>query len=225
MKKRLDLQTLIALFLLPLVAACGQAPTGRGGPAVGEPAPVARKVLTVALQTEPTSFDPGIIGGRLSGEGGVSNFQYFANDALALEIENDSYVPQLAIELPSFETGTWRLNPDGTMDTTWRLRPNIKWHDGTPFTAQDLVFTFSVYNDPDFPTRAEGRPLMESVSAADPHTFVVHWKALFVNAYREPPGDDVMPRHLLDDLYRTDKNAFVNSPISVPTSSDSARIG
>jgi len=203
----------IAILIVLVLAACAPAvPAGQGGASSREPVPSVRKVLTVALQTEPTSFDPGIIGGRLSGEGGVSNFQYFANDALAVEIENDTYIAQLATQLPSFEGGTWQVNADGTMDTTWRLQPNARWHDGTPFTSQDLVFTFTVYTDPDFPTRAEGRPLMESVSAPDAQTFVVHWKSAFVNAYREPPGDDVMPRHLLEELYRTDKNAFVNSP-------------
>lgn len=39
------------------------------------------------------------------------------------------------------------LNPDGTMDTTWKLRPNEKWHDGTPFTAEDLVFSLNAYKD------------------------------------------------------------------------------
>ena len=47
------------------------------------------------------------------------------------------------------ERGTWLLHPDGTMDVTWRLRPTIKWHDGTPFSSGDLLFSFTVFMDPD----------------------------------------------------------------------------
>ena len=49
------------------------------------------------------------------------------------------FEPALAAEPPSIEKGTWRLNPDGTMETTWHLRPNIKWHDSQPFTSADLL--------------------------------------------------------------------------------------
>jgi peptide/nickel transport system substrate-binding protein len=199
--------------LILLLAACTTpaAPGATSPSSAAAPAAVpAAKVLTVALQTEPRAFDSNLFG-VLSGEGGVTNVQYLVNDALWVQAEVEDYRPQLAVALPSIEAGTWKINPDGTMDTTWKLRPNVRWHDGAPFTADDLVFTFGVYTNPDFPTRTEGRPLMESVSAPDPLTFVVHWKTTFVNAYREPPGDDVLPRHLLGDLYKTDTQAFVNS--------------
>lgn len=29
------------------------------------------------------------------------------------------------------------------METTWRIKPNTVWHDGSPFTAEDLVFTLT----------------------------------------------------------------------------------
>jgi len=75
------------------------------------------------------------------------------------------------------------VNPDGTMDTAWRLRPNVKWHDGAPFTSADLLFSFNVYKDPEVPT-ASGRALglMASATAPDPLTFVVHWSSPYVRA-------------------------------------------
>ena len=39
--------------------------------------------------------------------------------------------------------------------------------------------------------------ILGTLDVPDAHTFVVHWKAPFINAYREPPGDYVLPRHLL----------------------------
>ena len=65
-------------------------------------------------------------------------------DALVYTPSFQTYQPQLAVKIPSIEKGSWKLNSDGTMDTTWKLRPNVKWHDGMPFTSADLVFTYQV---------------------------------------------------------------------------------
>jgi len=200
-----------ALVLFTVLTAC----TRPGQPATPEAndtaKPATRKALTVAVQAEPKTLVGGILGGGGSPEG---NVDYLLKDDLVVELDYEAYYPQLAVALPSIEAGSWRVDPGGTMETTWNLRTNAKWHDGTALTSADLIFTYEVYTDPAFPTRGEARPLMESVSAPDPHTFVVRWKAPFVNAFKEPPGDDILPRHLLEDLYRgsDDKAAFVASP-------------
>ena len=63
------------------------------------------------------------------------------------------------------------------------LRPNIKWHDGQPFTAKDLLFTLAVRKDPDTAIRTVGRlDLVQSASAPDPLTFVMHWSAPYAEA-------------------------------------------
>ena len=46
--------------------------------------------------------------------------------------------PILAAEIPSKENGG--VAADG-YSVTWKLKPNVKWHDGKPFTADDVVFT------------------------------------------------------------------------------------
>lgn len=47
--------------------------------------------------------------------------------------------------IPTQENGDWMINRDRTMVTTYHLRLNTRWHDGTPLTARDFVFAFSVY--------------------------------------------------------------------------------
>ena len=47
--------------------------------------------------------------------------------------------PVLAAELPTKENGG--LAADG-MSVTWKIKPNVKWHDGKPLTADDLVFNW-----------------------------------------------------------------------------------
>ncbi len=50
--------------------------------------------------------------------------------------------PDLAID--------WSVGPDG-LSYTFRLRAGVTWHDGTPFTAQDVVSTIRTIQSPDFP--------------------------------------------------------------------------
>src|SRR5438093_10305701 len=59
--------------------------------------------------------------------------------------------PQLAEAVPSLENGQWKLLPDGAMETTWRLRPNVKWHDGAPITPDDIAFGVRVGQDRELP--------------------------------------------------------------------------
>src|SRR5436309_1930901 len=53
--------------------------------------------------------------------------------------------PRLAETLPQLNTDSWRLLPEGRMETTWGLKPNLAWHDGMPLTADDFVFGWNLY--------------------------------------------------------------------------------
>jgi peptide/nickel transport system substrate-binding protein len=48
-------------------------------------------------------------------------------------------IPLLAAEIPSLENGA--VAADGR-SVTWTLKKDVKWADGEPFTADDLLFTF-----------------------------------------------------------------------------------
>lgn len=54
-------------------------------------------------------------------------------------------VPFLASEIPSVQNGG--VAPDGRT-VTWKLKRNITWHDGKPFSADDVVFTAAYAGDP-----------------------------------------------------------------------------
>src|ERR1700741_3236372 len=53
--------------------------------------------------------------------------------------------PVLAAEIPEIENGG--VAPDG-MSVTWKLKKDILWHDGRPFTADDVVFNWEYAADP-----------------------------------------------------------------------------
>ena len=212
------------LILLGIAAAVVAA-TGAGAPAVpnastggGQSASSASrgpKVLTLAVQRELKGFAKftGVAAGGGNPGAGNSQVAKIGHSYLALEDETGTFIPQLAFELPSVAKGTWTINADGTMDTTWKLKPNVRWHDGTPFTAEDLVFGSALFRDTDFPVPPEERlNLVEYTRAADPLTYVVHWKSTVATA--DIPTDfDPMPRHLLEDLYRTEKQNILITPL------------
>ena len=198
--------------LVVLVSAC-VAPAQQsqsGGDASAQARMSVPKVLTIAEKREPE-----ILAGYPNAGGsprGAGIEVDMAHNQLVVSNDDNVWVPQLATEQISVERGTWRVNSDGTMETTWRLRPNVRWHDGAPFTSADLLFTYTVSKDPALPNRW-GRALeaMESASAPDPLTFVIRWSKIYVAA-DEAPALGPLPRHLVEDLFLADKERFRNSP-------------
>src|SRR4051812_16650781 len=60
--------------------------------------------------------------------------------------DNDgNLLPVLAAEIPSKENGG--VAADG-MSVTWKLKQGVKWHDGMPFTADDVVFNWQYAANP-----------------------------------------------------------------------------
>ncbi len=202
---------LISVLIAMLMAACAPAPTTRNQPSsVGEPArtgPVKR--VTAAIPADPpavfnTMNPPGV--------GGQGNaLQELVLAGLTIEDHVRSLHPQLAEAVPSLENGLWKLLPDGRMETTWKIREGAFWHDGTPFTSQDLVFTVTVARDPDLPVFANiNYRAIEAVEAPDERTVIVRWKEPFI-------GADAMfgqrlasplPKHLLEGPYTNGKATF-----------------
>jgi peptide/nickel transport system substrate-binding protein len=167
--------------------------------------------MTIAIQRPPDDFHDEL-GQRDPGVGGATIVKFLPHDTLVVEDDRGEWIPKLAAEHLSVERGTWTLNPDGTMTTTWKLRPGIKWHDGAPFTAEDLLFAFTLYKDPEVPANVGAAlGLMQSATVIDPHTFVVQWASPFVDANRAP-GLIPMPRHILEEPFRSDRNGLMNHP-------------
>jgi ABC-type transport system substrate-binding protein len=198
-----------------LVSMACATPTSRSDGAAGQApsAPVAPKILTISYQARLANFahftGAGAAGGNIAS--GNNNVARIAHNYLAFD-DQGVFRPQIALGLPSVADGTWKVLPDGSMETIWKLRPNVKWQDGAPFTADDMVFTWGLFQDTDFPTAVRSQEkLMRSASAPDPQTFVIQWSATSV-AGDDPTYLSPMPKHLLEELYLADKQALVNSP-------------
>lgn len=90
----------------------------------------------------------------------------------------------------------WEMS-DGGRQWVFHLKPGVRWHDGAPFTAADVVFTFEKLRDPSVktPFRADYE-LVSSVTALDPLTVRVRYHTPFAPAL-ESWGMGIIPKHLL----------------------------
>ncbi len=123
--------------------------------------------------------------------------------------------PWAAEELPSLERGTWKVFPDATMETTYRLRPGIKWHDGTALSSRDFVFGLEVALDTKVPYQYRRQAeMMEQVETPDDRTLVIQWNSQYRLADRLIRTDlYALPRHIVEPLYRSgDYDRFLNAP-------------
>src|SRR3990172_8832596 len=72
----------------------------------------------------------------------------------------------------------WTVSPDGKT-YTFHLRKGVKWHDGQPFSADDVKVSFDRILSPDFKSPKCGaslKPIVASVEIVDPHTVQVRLK-------------------------------------------------
>lgn len=81
-------------------------------------------------------------------------------------------VPMLAAEIPSTQNGG--LSADGTT-VTWKLKKDVQWHDGKPFSADDVVFTAEYAADPATSAVTIGSYKDVKVEKVDSHTVRVRF--------------------------------------------------
>jgi peptide/nickel transport system substrate-binding protein len=103
---------------------------------------------------------------------------------------------------------SWEVSPDGRK-ITFRLRKGVRWHDGKPFTSDDVMFTYRKMIDPKTPTAyAEDFRQVQRATNPDPHTFVVEYEKPFAPALASW-GMSILPKHLLEgyeDISRSPLN-------------------
>lgn len=176
-----------AVIVAFLLTACG----ANAAPAVQSPVGggqrSAPKNLVWILNREPEGFSE-LFGGSAS----THWRQTYAalHDFLVVLDNNGEPLERLATQKPSREDGTWQINADGTMETTWRLRPDVKWHNGEPFRAADYVLGWRVAKDPDVPFNKRAiAAIIDRVDTPDDLTLVLHWRTPYTYADRIQPFD------------------------------------
>jgi peptide/nickel transport system substrate-binding protein len=197
------------LLALAFVAGCTRVGSG-GGPSSGNPW-THHGLLRIVNISEPDTLNPV-----------VGNFQIDSDLAMLwggfLFDWNDKneFVPDLATELPTLENRG--IAPDGKT-ITYHLRPGVTWHDGVPFTADDVVFTWhAIMNKKNNVSSTVGYDLITAIDEPDPHTIVVHLKsswAPFVATFFSQSSTPfpVLPKHLLAKYDNINQVAFNSQPV------------
>src|SRR5271166_5060581 len=118
-------------------------------------------------------------------------------EPLAAWDPDGNLVPVLAAEIPDIENGG--VAADGT-SVTWKLKKGVEWHDGRPFTADDVVFNWEYAADPATAATTIGNYRDSKVEKIDPLTVRVRfdkptpfWAGLFVAGQGM-----IIPKHLFE---------------------------
>ena len=125
-------------------------------------------------------------------------------------------VPDLSTAVPSLANGG--ISKDGRT-ITYHLRRGVKWQDGAPFSADDVVFTWHVVmNAANFVPSRGGYELVTSIDEPDKYTLVVHLKKPFAPFIRtffalSSTSYIILPKHLLGGLPDINHADFNNHPI------------
>ena len=107
---------------------------------------------------------------------------------------------------------SWEVSPDGKR-ITFHLRKGVKWHDGAPFTSDDVMFTYRRLIDPRTPTAyGEDFKQVRLASAPDPSTFVVEYDKPFAPALASW-GMHVMPKHLMEKYPDISRSPLNKKPV------------
>ncbi|HEY3117221.1 MAG TPA: peptide ABC transporter substrate-binding protein, partial [Chloroflexota bacterium] len=169
------------------------------------------KILVAGNGEDPKNMWDGINGG---GGSGAREIGHIVNQYLANILPDGSAVPRLLAELPSQDKGTWKVTPDGKMEVTYKVRPGVTWHDGVPFTAEDIAFSWEVDRDPAIPNGNQSAVrLISGVTVVDPMTAVATWSTTYAFADRlEHREFYPLPKHLLEKAYRDSKDTLIAQP-------------
>lgn len=197
------------------VAACG-APTSPGPSGRADDA-AARAARTLNLGVR---YEIGELAAKWSTGITSGATKRLFNAGLTLVDGRGAIRPYLADTVPQLNTDAWRVIPGGSMETVYRLKPGLVWHDGTPVTAGDFVLAWRIYTYPGlgiFGSSPQDR--MELVTASDERTMVIRWRSLYPEANQLGANELApLPRYILGDAFAAmerdpaSQEGFVNHP-------------
>ncbi|MBV8719550.1 MAG: peptide ABC transporter substrate-binding protein [Chloroflexi bacterium] len=161
----------------PAAPAPTVAPTAAAKPAAGGAGRGAGGMLHILYWQAPTILNTHLAQGTKDYDAGR-----LVLEPLASMGPDGKPVLNLAAELPTIDNGG--VSKD-QKSITWKLRQDVKWSDGTPFTSDDVVFTYQYIANPDVASSdtqtIEG---VDTVKALDQYTVQVTYKDSNPNPYQ-----------------------------------------
>ncbi len=143
---------MVSVFVVLLPGGCRQ-------PATTDP-----DTLVMAVEKPPKTLDP-----RVGNDAVSARLHQIIFDTLVNKNERLDIVPDLAAE--------FTVSPDARL-FTFRLRPDVRFHDGRPLTAGDVKYTFETLCAPDFNSPKKGDfALVERIETPDERTVIFRCRA------------------------------------------------
>jgi peptide/nickel transport system substrate-binding protein len=185
----------LALAVLLAAAGCGnRADPGASVPAAGtEARPADGDGLVLPIHSDPATLN--LVTGTDAYWGLVARL---VADSLVDEGPDLSPVPRLA--------ESWEFSADRRL-LTFRLRPGVRWHDGAPLRAEDVLFTFAKIREAPGGPKADLLQDVEEVSAPDGKTLVVRYReptVLALDGWKFP----IVPEHRFrgEDFFASERH-------------------
>jgi peptide/nickel transport system substrate-binding protein len=162
--------------------------------------------LVVGLVAEPTSLDPG----QLTDINSMKLLGALYDTLVRFKPNSFDLAPSLAL--------SWDVSAD-LMTYTFKLRPGVKFHDGTDFNADSVKFTYDRLLDPNhpyadtgpFPFAAGYYGSIAQTTVIDPQTVQFHLKrpdSALINAFTLNTGRIVSPQAVM-----TSRKNFAQNPV------------
>lgn len=169
LQQRLRPGRVLRILILAAASLAGAAHAQGGG------------TLNLIVQPEPISINPGV--NRLGPATFVGSKIY---DSLLGYTQKDvAPVPRLA--------QSWSVSPDG-LTYTFKLRPNVVWHDGKPFTSKDVAFSIGEFLPAMYANSRHLREEIARIETPDSLTITVVLKApspAYIRTFNLP----ILPAH------------------------------
>lgn len=143
--------------------------------------------FSFALPLEPVSLNPMLVNDITS-----YSVIYLLFESLLTVDPQLNFVPRLATQ--------WDISEDFNK-ITFSLRQDVYWHDGTRFTADDVLFTYQLAASPKASFRFKSALAdIEKVEVPGPDQFVVYYKHPMASALNFWATFCIMPRHIFDNI-------------------------
>jgi len=123
--------------------------------------------------------------------------------------DKGEWLPDLASDVPTTANGG--VTPDG-LRITYRLRQGVTWHDGVPFTAEDVKFTWQlIMNQKINIVSRDGYDRISAIETPDPNTVVVKFREYYPSYLTL--FTTILPKHRLETAGDINKAPFNRAPI------------
>ena len=210
LSRRAVLGRTLALGVAPFAVAA----LGRPGTTAAQSAPTGEIIVSLG---EPDT----LLSGAIQSAVGGNIMRFIANGLAKLGQPSMDAEPDLA--------SAWEVSEDGTT-YTFTLHDGVRWQDGQPFSADDVIFSYGLWAHPEWPGpidpnlsviagadeyKAGSAPTISGIEVVDPATVRFTLTAPTPSFLANAATFQLLPKHILENVPPADaaKDPFATKPI------------